>query len=93
MPTGPGPHLRVFFFMVISFHGEVRSRPWLPVRVQRLSAVPWVMLRVNCYASDHFNANYACLKVVLCHYLYCDNQAATQIANNPIFLACLARCL
>lgn len=24
---------------------------------------------------------------------YCDNQAATQIANNPVFLAFLARCV
>lgn len=24
---------------------------------------------------------------------YCDNQAATQIANNPAFLAFLARCV
>lgn len=48
--------------------------------------MPWVMLRVNCYGSDHF---YASLKVVLCPYTV----ITTQIANNPGFLACLAPCL
>lgn len=73
MQTGPGPLViedpplgMSSLLMVISSHGKVRSRPWLPVRVRRLSAVPWVMLRVNCYGSYHFYANYACLKVVLC---------------------------
>lgn len=73
MQTGPGPLViedpppgMSCLLMVISSHGEVRSRPWLPVRLRRLSAVSWVMLRVNCYGSDHFYANYACLKVVLC---------------------------
>lgn len=73
MQTGPGPLViedpppgMSCLFMVISSHGEVRSRPWLPLRLRRLSAVSWVMLRVNCYGSDHFYANYACLKMVLC---------------------------
>lgn len=80
MQTGPGPLViedpppgMSCLLMVISSHGEVRSSLYyyiflkgLPVRLRRLSAVSWVMLRVNCYGSDHFYANYACLKVVLC---------------------------
>ena len=56
----------------------------------------------ECRAMGHATCELLWFRSLLCELrvfeggampFYCDNQAATQIANNPVFLAFLARCV